>query len=271
MRDNIPREFFDRFDTIIIMHVPEWIEANWERMKHKRVIWRTIGQSTPALEMRMKRYVNEGLEIVRYSPTERRLENYAGENALIRFYKDEEEFSLWNGQALEMITIAQNMKQRGEFCNYGVFEEMSRLVPSKLYGNKNEESGELSGGYLSYDEMKQKYREGRMYFYTGTQPAAYTLNFIEAFMTGIPIVAIGEKIANSLGIAGKSYEVQEILESGDSLGLVGYDIPSLKHYVELLYNNRALADKISQSARIKAISLFGKKTVKQDWKNYLKV
>jgi glycosyltransferase involved in cell wall biosynthesis len=142
-------------------------------------------------------------------------------------------------------------------------------VPTKVYGNKNEDSGELSGGYLTYDAMKDVYRSGSVYFYTGTQPAAYTLNFIEAFLTGIPIVAIGEKFANSLGIAGNSYEVQEILESEDSLGFVGQDIPALKHYIELVYNNRVLAERISQNARRKAIQLFGKQTVKQAWKNYL--
>ena len=45
-RNNIPQEFIDKFDIIIVMHVPEWIINNWDKFKGKRVIWRTIGQST---------------------------------------------------------------------------------------------------------------------------------------------------------------------------------------------------------------------------------
>ncbi|MFY0784083.1 hypothetical protein AB1K18_28080 [Peribacillus simplex] len=40
--------------------------------------------------------------------------------------------------------------------------------------------------------MKQEMRENRAFFYTGTRITSYTLGFIEAFMTGIPIVSISE-------------------------------------------------------------------------------
>lgn len=84
---HLTREFVDNFDVVIVMHIPEWIEVNWEVMKHKRVIWRTIGQSVASIEQRMAHYKNLGLQIVRYSPREPRIPHFAGMDALIRFYK----------------------------------------------------------------------------------------------------------------------------------------------------------------------------------------
>lgn len=60
-----------------------------------------------------------------------------------------------------------------------------------MFGPGNEGAPE-SGGMLSYEQMKQKMRENRAFFYTGTRITSYTLGFIEAFMTGIPIVSVSE-------------------------------------------------------------------------------
>ena len=38
----LSKEFVDRFDAVIVMHIPEWITNNWEAMKHKTVVWRTL-------------------------------------------------------------------------------------------------------------------------------------------------------------------------------------------------------------------------------------
>ena len=46
-KERLTKEFVDRFDVVIVMHLPQWITMNWEAMKHKTVVWRTIGQSLP--------------------------------------------------------------------------------------------------------------------------------------------------------------------------------------------------------------------------------
>ena len=33
-KDKLTKEFVDRFDMVIIMHLPRWIECNWEVIKH---------------------------------------------------------------------------------------------------------------------------------------------------------------------------------------------------------------------------------------------
>lgn len=272
-RRSIPREFIEYFDTIVVMHVPEWIEDNWENMKDKRVIWRTIGQSTPAIEKRLYKYRKEGLEVVRYSPREMNIKENIGSSKIIRFYKDENEFSGWTGAGNQVVTIAQNMMHRGEFCNYEAFKTLVEGIGpggAKVYGPNNEGSGELSGGFLTYDEMKQKYRDAGVYIYTGTQPACYTLNFIEAMMTGVPVVAIGPQHANSLNIAGDTYEIPDIIQNGIN-GFWSDDLGDLKKKIELLLTDKKIAKRIGQMGRETAIKLFGKEVVKSTWKDYLKV
>lgn len=273
-RDNIPQEFINQFDTIVIMHVPEWIEQNWHRFRGKRVIWRTIGQSTPAIETRMAQYRSQGLEIVRYSPREANLEPTAGCDKIIRFYKDEREFGHWIGAGNEVITFAQDMKHRGEFCNFDAFVEITKGFNAHVYGPKNENAGDLNGGFMQYSQMQQKLRDARVYVYTGTQPASYTLNLIEAMITGIPIVALGPKHANSLNKANRTYadlyEVPDIITNGVN-GFISDDIGELRERVQFLLDDLRAARRIGEMGRQRAIELFGKEVVKSKWKEFLKV
>lgn len=269
-RDNIPKEFFDQFDTIMIMHVPEWVEIHWEKMKHKRVIWRSIGQSTQAIERRLWPYRKEGLEIVRYSPMEANIAETAGCNKIIRFYKDPDEFGPWMGAGNEVITFAQDMEHRGQFCNAEAFKKIVEPFTAHVYGPKNELSGALNGGFLSYDMMKQKMRDARAYVYTGTQPASYTLGFIEALMTGIPMVALGPILGNSMNISGDVYEVPKILNPGVN-GYYSDNIEELQKTIRLFLDNYEAAKRIGEMGRKTAIELFGMTNIKTLWKEYLHV
>lgn len=268
LREEMPQSFINQFDIIVIMHVPEWIEKNWDRMKHKRVIWRTIGQSTSSVEQRMSVFRNEGLQVLRYSPREVNIPNFIGGDGMIRFYKESEEFDLYNGVSDEVITFAQNMIHRGEYCHFNLFQQITEGLNAKVYGPKNEEAGNLNGGFLSYKEMQQKMRDSRVYIYTGTQPASYTLNFIEAWMTGIPVVAIGPKLWNSLNIAGDVYEIGDLIENGIN-GFVSDDIEFLKHITKRLVDDPQLAKQIGMEGRKKAIALFGKDVIKSEWGKFL--
>lgn len=273
-RDNIPQEFLSHFDTIMVMHVPEWIDQNWEKWRGKRVIWRTIGQSTPAIERRMFTYRQQGMQIVRYSPREANLEPNAGCDKIIRFYKDEREFGNWNGASGDVITFAQDMQHRGEFCNYDVFLAIAQGFKAKIYGPRNEGSGELNGGFLTYEEMRQKMRDARVYIYTGTQPASYTLNLIEAMMTGIPVVAIGPTFANSLniknGINTDLYEVPDIIQNGVN-GFWSDSVHELRERVQYLLDDYRAAKRIGEMGRQRAVELFGKEVIKSKWREYLGV
>jgi hypothetical protein len=268
-KDKLSEEMIEWADTIIVQHVPEWIMNNWDQIKHKNVIWRTIGQSTAATEIQLADYRYEGMKIVRYSPKEKNIQMNLGEDATIRFYKDPEEYKDWNGNVERVITLGQAIQKRGAFCNYQAFEAATAPYPRIVFGADNDDLGAMWGGQLSYEDLKRELRDNRVFLYTGTQPASYTLGFIEAMMTGIPIVAVGNDIGNSLFKQEQNtYEIPEIIDSGLS-GFVSDSIEVLSDKVGQLLKDEPLRKRISEAGRARAIELFGKETIKKQWETFL--
>lgn len=267
---NLHEEQVSWADVVIAMHIPEFVEKNFDLVKrlNKRFIWRSIGQSVEGIENRLRPYRDKGLEVVRYSPVESKIPNNIGSDAMIRFYKDPEEFGNWNGDNEELITFCQSMKGRGKFCNFEAFNMVSRGLNAHVYGPNNEDAEILNGGMLPYEDLKAKMRDSRVYFYGGTHPASYTLNFIEAFMTGIPIVGVGNILGNSDDFPQDTYEIPELIVNGVH-GFYSNDLDDIRRFIDALLNDKKLAQQISRQARDRAIELFGKSLIKKQWKAYL--
>lgn len=184
----------DWAEAIIVDCFPiQWVAAQWRRLSHKRVIWRTIGQSHPDIENEMKRL--KGLEIVRYSPAEQRFYEkagaWAGQDALIRFGKDPAEWHGWTGDEAVVGNLSQHNIDNGRdaWLNWPFFLEATEGLPVSVAGTNSEHKGGL--GSLDYDAMRAYLRRIKVYLYVGTQPASYTLGLVEAMMTGVPVVSIG--------------------------------------------------------------------------------
>jgi hypothetical protein len=127
----IPDAVLDWADTIIVHHYEHtWLVPQWDRIRHKRVIWRTVGQSVEGNERMMAPYREQGLQIVRYSPKERNIPGYAGEDALIRFYKDPAEWGGWTGEDARVINITQHLRQRDPYTNWRLLGEGDRRAPA---------------------------------------------------------------------------------------------------------------------------------------------
>jgi len=257
----IPDELINWCDAIYILGIQIWLPFNWERIKKKIVIFRSIGQSIQTTENVLRKYRREGLKIVRYSPLETRIPSYAGEDAMIRFYKDEEEYKDWNGKVEKVITVAQSMKTRTRAMHFDLFEKATGGLPRTLYGTGNENVGELWGGKLTYEQLKQAYRDNRVFFYTGTHPAQYTMTFQEAFMTGIPVISIGRMLA------GFDLEVADFIENGVN-GFTSDNLRQLYESVKLMLKDYDYAKRISTAARQKAIELFSKYKIKEEWRKF---
>lgn len=286
-RRKLHPEILDGIDIVIVMHVPSYLgyaggsdwhpdlgEGNWPMFRDfikrgGRVIWRSIGQSIPHVETQLKPWRAEGLEIVRYSPNEQTIQENAGTDAVIRFYKDPDEYKGWDGSRKLAINFTQSLKERAEFTGHRVIERVFEGLPAKVYGPGNEDLGPLAGGLLKYEDQIRAMQEARAYFYHGTYPASYTLSLIEAMMTGTPVVAVGPKLGNGPMFAGQqTYEVPSIIQHGIS-GYVSDDPEQLKHHINTLLADYKLARSISAFGRARAIELFGKAKIKQEWKEYL--
>jgi len=266
-REDLPQELIDWADVILYAGLPDkWMIPNWERIKHKRVIWRTIGQSNPELELVIKPYRDiGGLQIVRYSPAEQRffkpLGAWAGQDVLIRFGLDPEEFCGWTGSNIMVGQVSQHSPEphgRDLFTNWQWFERATAGLPRSFAGPHSEKVGGL--GELSYDAMRQYLRELRCYCYTGTVPASYTLGFIEAMMTGTPIVSISKD----------RMWAGPMLFEADEIALLSYYYPAdanamISHFLE----DYELACVASVQQRERAIELFGVDRIAEQWRSFL--
>jgi glycosyltransferase involved in cell wall biosynthesis len=271
-KTDLPKEMIDWADVIVISHTPEWLTGNFRKFRElkKPVIWRSIGQSTPRVEQIVRFYKNEGLRIIRYSPKEANIQGYAGQHELIRFYKDPEEFTGWNGNNRDVINMTQSLKGRRTFCHYDDIIDLVGSFHGKVYGSGNDDLGALNGGEIPFDLLKKKLQDSRVFVYGGTWPASYTLSFIEAWMMGIPVVALGQdKAENIVGVEGmKYYEVHDLIDN-EVNGFVSDDISYLKNKISLLVNDQNLAREIGQKGREKAIKIFGKMVIYDQWRKFL--
>jgi len=269
----LPREMVEWADVVIAMHKPSYISGNWKlfRELNKPVVWRSIGQSNKQAEKTIAFYRSEGLKIVRYSPKERNLPSYAGEDVLIRFYKNPAEFELWTGGSGQVVNFTQALKGRRQFCHYDEIMPVISHFNGTVYGPGNADLGERNGGQIPWEKMLQTLREAEVFVYGGSWPASYTLSFMEAMMVGTPTVAISRRLAQEIpGIEYLDfYEVDEIIENGIS-GFICDSVPEMIDRTRELLDNKTLASSISQAARSRAIEYFGKEKIKNQWENFLR-
>jgi hypothetical protein len=281
-------DIIDWADVIIVHHFPEqWIAGQWDRIKHKRVIWRTCGQSNRNLEEFMGQFV--GLEIVRYSPAERRYfgDTFAGQSALIRFGKYPDDYGPWTGEWPGVINITQHMAQRGDACGYGFWQEATRGLARPIGADDGPPppfalplgpgSDAIGGpGSLSYSEMLDWLRWARVYLYTGTRPASYTLGLIEAMLSGVPIISIGARAW------GDSWGGEDLFEAASAWHGIGKTAPSIlpfdatfedpakaRNAICTLLDYPDKAATISKGQRARAIELFDVATVGAQWREFL--
>lgn len=258
---HLPDEVIDWADVIMAAAYPEkFIAADWDRIKGKRVIWRTIGQSNPDLEGFMRHY--GGLEIIRYSPAEKRafekLGSFAGEDAMIRFAKDPADWYGWTGDDLVVGNITQDMLGRDEFTNYRFWRDATAGLPTRPAGPRSEL---LPGGIgtLDYETMRGYLRAIRCYLWTGTQPASYTLGLVEAMMTGVPIVSIGPS----------RMWLPDLLEGQEFVPQSSDDPHEAAGRLRHLLASEDDAAYYSDTVRRVAVAMFGVETIAPQWTDVL--
>jgi hypothetical protein len=271
-QENLPDALLDWADVVIYHHYLDRLYGQWPRIRrwlhggsHRRVIWRTVGQSVDGNEATAQPFVKDGLEVVRYSPKERNIPNYAGESALIRFYKDPDEWYGWTGEKPVVLNISQHdalPHARDEWLNWAFWEQATGGLRRTFAGPHSEKVGGL--GALSIREMQHLLRMSRAYLYTGTQPASYTLGLIEALMTGIPVVSIGPSHMRIFQPYGPA------LFEGHEIARESYDDPA-RARVALATLLDEPDRTFSELQRAKAIEMFGKATIAAQWARFLDV
>jgi hypothetical protein len=294
-KENIHPELLEWADVVVMMHNSRvdvvdhpqpWLGSthrnsndmtgnNWEKFNKagKPVIWRSIGQSNKQIEEALQPFRNDGLKIVRYSPKEKNIPSYCGEDAMIRFPSDPDEFNGYVGSAPRIVNVSQAMfgngtvKGRGDHMAKDVFDRVVDGFDWKIFGPDNDLANEHNGGLLSYGDLKTMLSLNRVYFYCGTRPASYTLGFQEALMSGIPVVSIGPDNGNKI-YNQKTFEAHELIGVNGEAGYWSDDIDLLREYCGNLLQNQAVAQEVGAKGRLRAIELFGKDMIKESWRKF---
>lgn len=269
--NQLTSEFFDEFDFVIVMHDIGWIKSNIKHIKKSRIILRTIGQYTSSHEDRISE-IRQEISVVRYSPAESRLKRYAGADAIIRFYKDEDLLSGWSGTDKHILMFGNFLLRRFDHVNLPFALECLRPYDHKIYGRANEG---LRGflGLCPEDKMIDEYRNCRAYYSHHTVPASYTLSLIEAMMVGCPVITIGgeayrkSKEVKISGEIGDIYEVPEIIINGKN-GFACDTAEDAHRAIARLLSDFDYAKGISSAARETAIQLFSKQVATKAWRDF---
>jgi hypothetical protein len=266
-KNDLDQRLIDWADVLIVMHSPNCIVQNWDKIKAKKVVFRSIGQSVPGIERKLKPMRDEGLKIVRYSPKEQNILGYLGSDALIRFYKDPDVYQGWTGESKTVVNFTQSLMGRRLFCHYDEIMPVIEAYGGRVYGPGNEDLGEFNGGVVPYQRQVELMQESRVMVYGGTWPAPYTLSFIEALMTGTPIVAISKALAHLSQYENIDfYEVDELLARVG--GIVCDTVEDLVMQTHRLLNDDEHAANIAKKQRSLAIETFGKAVIQKQWEDF---
>jgi glycosyltransferase involved in cell wall biosynthesis len=261
-KEHIPDDLIDWADVIVCHHYEHmWLVPQWDRIRHKRVVWRTVGQSVANNEAIMAPLRRDGLQVVRYSPKERNIPGYIGEDALIRFYKDPAEWNGWVGAREVALNVTQHLFQRDPYTNFRFWAEATEGIDALAAGPGSEVLG--GPGEVRFRVMQELLRTCRAYVYTGTQPASYTLGLIEAMMTGIPVVSIGPRHMTIFPYGPDLFEGHEIA------GLWYDDAWLARLKLRELVADFDIARVHSEQQRARAVELFGMDAVGAAWKAFL--
>lgn len=258
-------------DGIIIAHhyleeriYPQWTHLHdWKRgSSRRRIVRRTVGQSVSGNEWACKDFRGYGLEVVRYSPKERAIPGYAGEDALIRFWVDDVAYGGWTGEDAVVGNVTQHLVRRHPATNAEFAARATSGLPIAFAGPGSEE-GFDGIGELSWDAMRDYLRRIRAYIYTGTQPASYTLGLLEAMMTGVPVVSIGPSWMTQFPEGPAIFE-------GHELATTWSDDPEVaRAHLRALLEGDDLAADASRAIRARAVELFGRERIGAQWREFL--
>lgn len=272
----VPSALVQDFDVVWVTHTFPNIEHSWNSFRGKPVIWRTYNQQEPSWEAKAGNYVKKGLKIVRMGHTESRRPTFAGQDEVIRAWVDSSIFCDWSGSSPTILTFHNRFDARLSSAMNGctrAYLDLRRSMPDhqfELYGFGNENSP-VSLGTLDFDQQVQMYKLKSIYLSLNSESAAYTNSFMEALMTGIPVVTFGSTVSDSRSspeLRG-SYEVPDLVKNGKE-AIVSDDLVELGYYIKELMSNSQLRESIGHSGRQRALQLFNKIDISNQWWDFLK-
>jgi hypothetical protein len=261
----LDRAFVDHFDAIIVNQEPLVLEANREAFAGKPVIWRTVGQARRVSERRAWK-AGRNLFVVRCSKRESALPGFIPSTTAIYFGKCEEDFQLWDGRDAFTLTFFNRMARGDAIPSPQQYLDIVDGFEARLFGTGNE-GIPMSKGIAPSDHQFELFRRCGAYLYVHSELACYTLNFVEAMMSGTPILAPTARFiaanARDSNWHPMRYEVEELLACG--AGLVYDSITEARRLLRAILQGEIDTSAISAAARRRAVEMFSARKVGEDW------
>lgn len=264
-RKLVSRSFVERFDAVIVNHDPNFIINNLDALANTLTIRRTLGQTTSAAEQLLQPY-RSAFKTVRYSPREQR-PGLLPADALIYFGKFPDQYSDHTGgdYLLTFMSSAGRDLARPLLADY---RTITRGFNARLYGMMNEDIEECLG-ICPEDQQPGIYAGCRMYLYTHSLIACYTLNVMEAMLTGCPIIAPSARYVSegnphpdwSEGM----YEIQDFLRGG--AGLTYDSVEEARRLIATVPDDELAA--MSERAKTFARERFDGGRIAGEWRSFL--
>jgi hypothetical protein len=160
----------------------------------------------------------------------------------------------YDGQIPRGIVIINNLKDRGRRLGVDIFLEARKHVPLDLIGMNTQEVGGL--GEVLHPQLPAFISQYRFLF----NPIRYTslgLAVLESMMVGLPVVGMA------------TTEMVTVIQN-DVSGYIHTDLNYLISKMNMLINNRELAERIGSAGRKIAIDQFNIKRFTNDWETLLR-
>jgi len=255
------KEFVDQFDVILFSHFINNVAMNWENIKHKKVILKTYGMHSLEEEKLIKTYRSSGLIVIRNSPAEAERKIYSGHDYIIRgsLVRDEHEVSGWIGDIPRVLTLTSFLYTKQSNCN-------TRL---KYYNAVKAGVGDVFDNYgapdrfISHEEKLEKLKRYQVNFVVGTPGSNNTYSFVEAWVMGMPIVTFGPKLWQS-----KWLEIPKFATHGKNV-MIANSLQEATKYIQRFLQSPQMRLDFSKAAREKAVSIFGREVLAEQWKKVL--
>ena len=254
-------EWVALFDVSIVMHDIGLLSEVWDALSIKPVFLRLIGQSIEATNAAALPYRRQGLRVIRYSQNEMLADSYVFGDALIRFGKYAADYGPWTGGDPRVLTCANNFESRypGDFAQWC---QVTAGYQPALCGDGNAGCpGDM--GLVSFEQQRTLLCHCSAYLYCTAGFVPYTLNFIEAWMSGIPVVVLDAGARRN-----RFFEITHLIRHGVN-GLICSDVETAREAIGGLQADPAWGERIGRAGRDAAIALFGADTVKAEWQALL--
>lgn len=267
-RCSVTADFLKNFDMIYINHnVDLLLECVKLLGDTKLIVFNTLSQSTPQFESIFTKIRNY-IKIVRFSDGEGCITGFAGADAIIHPGVDEQVYSNWIGTEERVLMVSRAMPSRPMHTNKFISDIMSKILPLDLYGTGND-SVPYSKGQVEYTKLPELYKDYRVFLNLNTKPGCFTYTFVEALMTGCPIVSVGPSLGSyGDGLTGQTFIGHKYIQQGKS-GYWSDNLQDLIKYSRDILSDYDMAKEFSKNSRQIALENFTKKAAEKKWKDFL--